>query len=331
MGSVKGVRRVSNPRPRRLRRAAAWCAVAAVLLSGAGFAYESAAERDDARRYPAPGRLVGVAGHRLHLHCTGEGSPTVVLEAGLAESSVSWAGVQRALSARGRVCSYDRAGYAWSDTGPAPRTASRAAEDLRALLAAAGERAPYVLVAHSYGGQVARLFAGRWRDLTAGLVLIDVTDETQLDALAMSRPLLAAQFTAYGLLARTGVLRLTGDALAPGDATAEARAAAPVVYGARSMAAARSEAWAALRSAAEVAATVRPGAWGDLPVAVVIPSGQPEGAVGRARSLAALSTRGRVLTAATTEHYVQMHEPRVVLGAVGEVVDAARATLRKRP
>ncbi|MBB5784486.1 alpha/beta fold hydrolase [Nonomuraea jabiensis] len=299
---------------RALRRVAAWCAVVVVLAAVAGFCYESVARQGDPS---VPGRLVEVGGHRLHLHCTGSGAPTVVLEAGLAESSASWDVIQRGLP--GRVCAYDRAGYAWSEDGPAPRTADRAAAELRALLAAAGEAGRYVLVGHSYGGTIVRLFAHHWPELTAGLVLIDVTDENATEALQVSRPLLAAQFTVNQVLARVGVLRLFGDALVPADATAAARASAPVVYGPGSMAAARAEAWAAADSAAQVRATVRPGAWRDLPVVVVIPAGQPATAVDQAGRLAALSSRGRVVVAGTADHYVQHAQPDLVMEAIRSV------------
>ncbi|MGN9842505.1 alpha/beta fold hydrolase [Nonomuraea sp. H19] len=308
---------------RVLRRVAGWCAVLVVLVVGAGFGYESVAGRRDGERFPAPGRLIRVGDQRLHLNCAGTGGPTVVLEAGLAESSASWEVIQRRLSGGHRVCAYDRAGYAWSEDGPGPRTAAQAAAELRGLLAAAGEAGPYVLAAHSYGGSVARVFADHWPDLTAGLVLIDVTDENAVQALQVSRPLLAAQFTVSGLLARAGGLRLFGDALLPADATAAARTQALVVYGARSMAAARAEAWAAVESAAQVRATVRPGAWGDRPVIVIVPARQPGAAVEQARRLAALSGRGRLLIAATGDHYVHHAQPDLVIDAIRDVIAAA--------
>ncbi|MEU8325599.1 alpha/beta hydrolase [Nonomuraea sp. NPDC048881] len=302
---------------RRARRLAAWCAGLLLVATCAGLGYETAARRGDATRHPPLGRLVNVGGHRLHLRCTGAGGPVVVLEAGLVESSASWEVVQRRLSAGLRVCSYDRAGYAWSEEGPGPRTAGRAAGELRALLAAAGEPGPYVLAGHSYGGQIVRLFAARYPDVTAGLVLIDATDEEAVAAMRVSRPLLAAQLTANQALARIGLLRLAGDLLVPGDATPAARAAAPVVYGPGSMAAARAEAWALPDSAREVAGTAE-GPDGP-PVVVVIPSGGPRSALDQARRVAARSTRGRVVVAATSEHYVQYRQPDLVVTAIRDV------------
>ncbi|WP_431898356.1 alpha/beta fold hydrolase [Nonomuraea sp. bgisy101] len=312
-----------------LRRITGWCTALVALMAGAGFGYESVAGQHDGERFPAPGRLVRVGAQQLHLNCSGTGSPTVVLEAGLAESSASWEVIQRELSGGHRVCAYDRAGYAWSQDGPPPRTAAQAAGELHALLTAAGEAGPYVLAGHSYGGSIVRVFADRQPDLTAGLVLIDVTDENAVQALHMSRPLLAAQFTVNGLLARVGLLRLFSDALVPSDATTAARAQALVVYGSRSMEAARAEAWAALDSAAQVRGTVRPGAWGNLPVVVIIPAYQPAVAVEQARRLAALSSRGKFLIAATSEHYVQHAQPGLVIDAVRAVIaDGTRSRSR---
>ncbi|MEV4371708.1 alpha/beta hydrolase [Nonomuraea sp. NPDC049637] len=301
----------------RVRRLAAWCAGLVLLAACAGLGYESAVRRGDATRYPPPGRLVNVGGHRLHLRCTGSGGPVVVLEAGLVESSASWEVVQRRLSAGLRVCSYDRAGYAWSEEGPGPRTAGRAAGELRALLAAAGEPGPYVLAGHSYGGQIVRLFAARYPDVTAGLVLIDATDEEAVAAMRVSRPLMAAQLTVNQALARIGLLRLAGDLLVPGDATPAARAAAPVVYGPGSMAAARAEAWASLDSAREVAGTAE--GPGGPPIVVVVPSGGPRSVLDQARRVAARSTRGRVVVVGTSEHYVQYRQPDLVVTAIRDV------------
>ncbi len=128
---------------------------------------------------PPPGRLVDLGSHRLHLYCIGAGSPTVVLEAGLGGLSLEWRAVQSALAAERRVCSYDRAGYGWSDPGPAPRTVDRIAAELRAMLERAGESPPYAIVGHSFGGYVAQLFAKRYPREVAGVVLVDSSHPDQ--------------------------------------------------------------------------------------------------------------------------------------------------------
>jgi pimeloyl-ACP methyl ester carboxylesterase len=125
------------------------------------------------RAIPPPGTLVDIGGFRLHLHCTGNGSPTIVLDAALGASSLSWSLVQPELARLSRVCSYDRGGFGWSDPGPMPRTADRIAEELHTLLERARVPPPYVLVGHSFGGLVALIFARRFRSVISGLVLVD--------------------------------------------------------------------------------------------------------------------------------------------------------------
>lgn len=130
--------------------------------------------------FPAPGTLFPVGEHRMHLFCAGEGEPTVVLEAGLGGTSLDWVRVQPEVARFTRVCSYDRAGYGWSERGDLPRTGARIVADLESLLEGSGEAGPYVLVGHSFGGLTVRLFAHHHADQVAGLVLIDATHE-QLD------------------------------------------------------------------------------------------------------------------------------------------------------
>jgi pimeloyl-ACP methyl ester carboxylesterase len=127
---------------------------------------------------PEPiGKLVDLGGHRLHVYCTGQGSPTVVVETGLGDFSFDWALVQTRVSRFTRICTYDRAGYAWSDPGPKPRTFAQINLELHDALKKLGEKGPYVLVGHSYGGPVMRNFAAVYRGDVAGLVLVDSAHE----------------------------------------------------------------------------------------------------------------------------------------------------------
>ena len=131
---------------------------------------------------PSPtGQLVDIGGYRLHLYCVGRGTPTIVLIPGAGDYSFDWALVQPALSKETRTCSYDRAGYAWSDLGPNPRTMWQEAAEVRRLLERAGIDGPVVLVGHSIGGLIARVYAREYPDAVAGIALVDATSEdTQL-------------------------------------------------------------------------------------------------------------------------------------------------------
>ena len=93
------------------------------LLASAGLVYQAAASAWDLRRHRAPGQMVDIGGHRLHLHCLGHGGPAVILESGLGSDSTAWALAPPEVAKFTKVCAYDRAGYAWSDPGPLPRTA----------------------------------------------------------------------------------------------------------------------------------------------------------------------------------------------------------------
>lgn len=127
----------------------------------------------------APGRLVDAGGHKLHMNCSGKGGATVVIETGLGDFSFDWVLVQQRVSTFARVCTYDRGGYAWSEPGPLPRTFAQLNFELRKALAAAGERGPFVLVGHSFGGGIVRQHALSHPGDVAGLVFVDIVGEHQ--------------------------------------------------------------------------------------------------------------------------------------------------------
>lgn len=126
-----------------------------------------------AQELRAPGRLIDVGGRKLHLHCTGSGSPTIVMEAGAAEGWYSFDAIQGPLSREFRTCSYDRAGFGFSDARPGPRTVAGIVDDLHELLRRAGETPPFVLVGHSLGGDFVLRYYLAHRQQVSGLVLID--------------------------------------------------------------------------------------------------------------------------------------------------------------
>jgi pimeloyl-ACP methyl ester carboxylesterase len=149
--------------------------LAVLALAAIGGGFQTVRESTDAAAFPAPGQLIDVGGHRLHLRCTGSGSPTVVLEPGLGEASWGMAWIAPAVARDTRVCVYDRAGRGWSDAVDGPRDAVQTATDLHTLLDRAHIPGPYVLAGHSFGGLYVLTFAATYPDQVAGLVLVDST------------------------------------------------------------------------------------------------------------------------------------------------------------
>jgi pimeloyl-ACP methyl ester carboxylesterase len=150
------------------------------LLPLGGLTYEHfAALRDKAACSP-PGELISVGTHQLHIHCQGKAqpsSPTVILESGIWGSSLDWQLVQSSIAPFAQVCSYDRAGYGWSDKGPGPRSFDRLVNELKALLMTKGIKPPYIFVGHSLGGALVRYYHALYPDEVAGIVLVDSVSE----------------------------------------------------------------------------------------------------------------------------------------------------------
>jgi pimeloyl-ACP methyl ester carboxylesterase len=154
-------------------------ALVLVALAGLGQATPAASAADPPVP-PPPGRLVDLGGRRLHLHCTGSGSPAVIVENGNGGFSIDFAPVQPEVAKFTQICTYDRAGYAWSDAGPAQGTVEQTMDDLHLLLRTAGIRPPYVLVGASIGGIFTRAYQRRYPDEVAGMVLDDPTSDEGL-------------------------------------------------------------------------------------------------------------------------------------------------------
>ena len=207
---------------------------AMVLLAAAsvGAGVRNVATDSFASSYPVPGTTRSVGDHDLHIDCHGQGHPTVVLFSGLGEFSASWARIADGVAPTTRVCAYDRAGQGWSDDVEHPQDGVAAAEDLHALLAAAGETGPFVLAGHSIGGPYAMTYADQYAEDVSGMVLLDSTSPHQFEAIP-SYPL---QYTlmrrAYGVLptlARLGLGTLLAGSHLPGDdaAPVDAMSATP--------------------------------------------------------------------------------------------------------
>jgi len=150
--------------------------LAAGLVVMAGIVYEQIGEHRDRRRYSQIGRSVDIGGRALNLYCSGEGSPTVILESAGHTAGYSWIDIQPEVARFTRACWYDRAGYGWSDPGPSPRTFEAIATDLHALLHAASVPGPYVLVGATAGAFHVRVYNGLYPSEVAGAVLIQASD-----------------------------------------------------------------------------------------------------------------------------------------------------------
>jgi len=147
--------------------------VLGVTAAAAGYAYDRIATWRDQRKFPAKGQLVDLGGYRIHLLCTGQGSPTVLLDAGGFDSLEQWSLVQPEVAKLTRVCSYDRPGFGWSDPSPYPQTSRQVVTELHAVLDNAGISGPYLPVGHSIAGLYARVFTNQYRSEVVGLVLDD--------------------------------------------------------------------------------------------------------------------------------------------------------------
>jgi pimeloyl-ACP methyl ester carboxylesterase len=172
-------------------RSARWLlypVLAVLVIAAVAGGYETVRESLDARAYPPPGQLVDVGGHRLHLSCSGSGSPTVVLEPGQGGVSSDFAWIAPALARDTTVCVYDRAGRGWSDPSDGPQDGAQIAADLHTLLDRADVPGPYVLAGHSFGGLYVQSFAAQFPNDVAGLVLLDSTAPKPGPALPPSTP-----------------------------------------------------------------------------------------------------------------------------------------------
>jgi len=290
-----------------------------VVAALSGIAYQSIATRHDLAANPMPGRLVDVGGHRLHIHCSGSGDPTVILEAGLGGSSLGdWSLVQREVSKFTRVCSYDRAGLGYSDPGPSPRTAGRIADELAQLADHADIRGSLVLVGASIGGLFVRVFASEHADRVVGLVLVDASHENQEMQIPRIAPLVP-------VFASTGVFRLLGVSFGaplqslPPFAQRSARATA---FRASAYKTTANEIIHLPESAAEVRASRRKLT---IPV-VVVTAGLGADAAWQSlqRDQVRLSEQGCQVIAEQSGHAIALGQPQAIVEPIRAIVRAAR-------
>lgn len=328
-----------------------------------------AQRKPDAPVYAAPGRLVDVGGYRLHLNCTGNTGPTVVLIAGAGDFSFDWGLVQPDVARFARVCSYDRAGFAWSDPGPTPNTMRQEAYELHTLLRAAVIKGPYVLVGHSIGGLIARVYAEQYPKEISGMVLVDATHEdttlmyqgklVRVRDGAKGRPVPAPQtmqssppkpptkedIEQFQFNQQTfGAPKISPpfDKLPP-----SAQAMRLWFLSQPPRAAAGADLWAEELQLMYAARAKTPYQLGNIPLVVLLPKpeyGNPPPAVSidewrrindekrqQKIGFTNLSHNSKLIVAGKSGHHIQLDEPQVVTDAVRLVVGAARRRTRLAP
>jgi pimeloyl-ACP methyl ester carboxylesterase len=305
----------------------------AMLLAGLGGLYQVGTTAPGAAARAMPGRLVDVGGYRLHLDCTGAGSPTVVLLNGLAQTSPGWARISPAVAGTTRVCAYDRAGQGWSDDSPHPADAVNAATDLHRLLAAAGESGPYVLAGHSSGGVHALTYAARYPHDVSGMVLLDSSSPHQAELVTtfdaeyqLARRALALAPTLF----RFGIghiTQATATATLPGKAAEQAAVFANSPRGMRNMRAEQAALPETFRQAQALTTL------GTTPLVVLTAKDNADHRPGWGTAqdrLAALSSGSRH-TVADLDHMGLLLDPSgsaLSVDAITDVVAAARARSR---
>jgi pimeloyl-ACP methyl ester carboxylesterase len=304
--------------------------VAATWITGAVLKY------NNLKQNPAPGQLVDVNGYKMHIYCAGEGSPTVILAAGLDDFSIFWSQVQPEVAKSTRVCSYDRAGLGWSEASPDPRTSENMVKELHTLLTSAKIEGPYVLVGHSFGGALTRLYAHDYPDEVIGMILVDAAPDELFIRVTSWKNAIEGKLGLYRTLAPMssfGLLAFTPGSIPgrglPDDALAQYRAIA-VSTNYFQTGVAENEAFES--NLAEVrAANVD---LGDMPL-VVLSRGYWDPIPGFSdveneqawqmwqemqSELLSLSTNSRQIVATESEHHIQLQQPELVIDAIFDVI-----------
>jgi pimeloyl-ACP methyl ester carboxylesterase len=312
--------------------------VAGVALVGA-LLFEHAGAWRDGRILTQVGRAVDIGGRRLNIHCTGAGSPTVVLVSGRTAPGYVWTPTQRGVSAFTRACWYDRADLGWSDAGPDPAWGDAAARDLHLLLRNAGLRPPLVLVGHSFGGHVVRLYHHAYRGEVSGMVLVDAAHEDagtiqgmpHRDRPAMPRWVIRSLSTVLG---RLGMMRVLASDPGPAPAhwTAEEWDVLARLRRQRKMLVADAKVGPG-RATDDLVRSA--GGLEDMPLIVLTqgaassPSsaapGVLSGWVELQRRLAARSRHGRQVLVRDSGHGIPTEAPDAVIAAVRTIVAAVRS------
>ena len=300
------------------------------------------------KRYPPIGRMIDIGGYRLHMQVEGDGSPTVVLDSGAGGIGLGWELVRPAIARVTRVVAYDRAGLGWSEPGPQPRTASRMAEELHALLQNGNIPGPYILVGHSLGGSVDRQFAARYPTEVAGLVMVDSAHEQQMkhfpEVMVKMVSSMKGMFAVMKFLSRSGIFALNPKMVPVDD---KGKLPAEILELTRAVIASSDshlETMIAESKSVYAAETQPVKTLGDLPL-TVISHGQldanavPPSLGQRVRDdyerawqklqveITELSSRGRRIVAQRSGHDILLEQPEIVIESVLEMVASVNRTI----
>ena len=308
-----------------LKRTVFWGGGALILALVAATAVQWWLSHLALERNPAPGEMVVVDGRRMHLLCQGQGSPAVILESGMPGTSLGWTSVIEDIASFARVCAYDRAGYGWSEAGPEPRTISNIARELRELLRTAQVGPPYVLVGHSFGGLIVQVYASRFPDEVAGMVLVD-SSHPDLARHAGRLDRMGRVAFRLKLLAPLGIARLMIDVPSgnpesrPSSVRAMEKELLETTRSFRTMASER----AGLRESLNQAAEDRP-RLGRKPL-VILTEGQRRMEFWHAmqEQFTELSDNSEWRVVDGAGHFIHQDEPDIVVDAVRRAVESAR-------
>jgi pimeloyl-ACP methyl ester carboxylesterase len=307
-----------------------------VTLAVSGTVYETLMAGGDAQRFPPPGQLVSVNGHQMHIYCVGEGSPTVILEAGFGDWSDTWTLVQPELGKTTRVCSYDRAGLGWSEASSESRSPHQIAEELHTLLLNSGNQPPYILVGHSLGGKHIRLFNELYPDEVAGMVFVDARHESMepvgrtAEENQRDREAYEASFGLHRTLRQMGIVRLFGAQLAPALNPALSALPSDVLYRLAMFSVRETTIQTLLAESPAsmddddllITAQVR----ADLPIVVLTADSslQIDGWEAAQKRLVALSENSQWIVVEDSRHHIQYDQPQVFVEAVTTLIEAVR-------
>ena len=321
-----------NPSKSKGRGCLTWLGRIMLLIIGlsiVGYIYEPIVEAAEVKAYPPPGQMVDVGGYRLHINCTGSGSPTVVVESGWGDMSATWGWVQPEVTKTTRICTYDRAGMGWSELSPEPRTAREYAKELHTLLIKANEPGPYVLVGHSMGGFTVIVYAHDYPDEVSGLVLVDTQDLPASNVATYQPAPKPGGNPIPALLARIGLVRLLGRPLGSVENLPDGDKQAYTAFAVdpRSVQTFMDEGKGMSEGGAQAKAVTSLGA---LPL-IVLTAGKdldPKHSAAQA-DLLQLSTNSQQLVADQSGHHIMIDQPKTAIAAIVKMVGMVRQAVQK--